>query len=178
MISRRLQIAPVLIGLSLLVLLMMGAVPASSSRLQEATTTETPATQMTPTIVATETFTPTVGAIETVTATITATETASGIAEPTKPAFGKADVDKIFPPGRGQDLLFTGCVNCHPWVPIVLVQGTAERWQRIMKDHRARVGMSADDYAFLTQYLIENFGPDKPVPDNIPPDLLQQWTSY
>jgi hypothetical protein len=187
MVSRSLQVATALAGLTLFVLLVSGAVSPSRGLVQEMTPTETPAETIQTTPVLTETVTATLEATQTVTATLTAgdgatptLEATDGAASPssTPGAFGKAEIDKIFPPGRGQDLVFTGCVNCHPWVPIVLVQGTAERWQRILKDHRARVGMSDDDFAFLTQYLIENFGPDKPVPDYIPPDLLQQWTSY
>jgi hypothetical protein len=37
--------------------------------------------------------------------------------------------------------------------------------------------MSDEDYQILTEYLIENFGPDDPVPE-LPQELLDQWTSY
>ncbi len=178
--SRSLQIATIFVVLIPVVTLSIGAAPLPGNRLQEPTTVGTPLAQPTFTVAATEVLTTTVTPTEGVTPTVAPTEAATEAASPTStpPAFGKAEIDKIFPPGQGQDLVFTGCVNCHPWVPIVLVQGTAERWQRIMKDHKARVGMKEDDYAFLIQYLVDNFGPDKPVPDNIPEDLLMQWTSY
>lgn len=93
--------------------------------------------------------------------------------------FGQADLDKIFPPGRGQDLVFRACNNCHNWVPIAIQQPTKEQWGNILKDHRPRVtGLTDEEFDYLSNYLIENFGPQRPVPDNIPPDLLQQWTSY
>jgi hypothetical protein len=104
---------------------------------------------------------------------------ASATTASSKPgAFTKADVDKIFPPGRGQDLVFRTCVNCHNWVPIVITQMTKEEWERNAKDHRARVGLNDDDFAYLYQYLTENFNPSRPVPTNIPQDLLDSWTSY
>lgn len=93
--------------------------------------------------------------------------------------FGQAELDQIFPPGRGQDLVFRACNNCHNWVPIAISQPTIEQWGNIFRDHRPKVGgLTDEEFAFLEKYLVENFGPHRPPPENIPEDLLLQWTSY
>ena len=93
--------------------------------------------------------------------------------------FGKAELDQIFPPGKGQDLVFRACVNCHNWVPIVMAGFDKEGWQQNMMNHRNRVtGLSDEEFNYLYDYLAQTFPPGHPVPDNIPEDLLKEWTSY
>ncbi len=93
--------------------------------------------------------------------------------------FGQAELDKIFPPGRGQDLVFQACVNCHSWVPIVLAGFDKNAWEQNKLNHRNRVSSLSDaDFNFLYAYLEQTFPAGHPVPTNIPPDLLQGWTSY
>jgi hypothetical protein len=90
----------------------------------------------------------------------------------------KLDMDKIFPPGPGRDLVLNDCTNCHTIAPIVLVQMTREARERWARDHRERVyAMTDEDYKILTEYLIKNVSPGKPVPQ-LPKELLDTWTSY
>ncbi len=99
--------------------------------------------------------------------------------DPTPGKFTREDVDFIFPPGRGQDLVFQGCTGCHNWVPLVISGFDEGAWLQNKINHRERVsGLSDADYDFLYQYLIDTWPPERPIPDIIPQDLLDQWTSY
>src|SRR5262245_12860831 len=51
----------------------------------------------------------------------------------------KVNLDEIFPPGRGRELLLNNCTTCHTFVPIVVLQMTKEAWERNGRDHRGRV---------------------------------------
>jgi hypothetical protein len=91
---------------------------------------------------------------------------------------GTVDLDKIFPPGPGKDLILMGCTGCHSFVPLVIVRFNKEEWERNARDHRDRVSSMSDaDFATVYAYLEANFGPDSTVPD-LPQELLDQWTSY
>jgi hypothetical protein len=97
----------------------------------------------------------------------------------TKAPFTRAQLDKIFPPGKGQDLVFQACNNCHNWVPLLIAQLNKDSWLQNKGGHRERVsGLSDADYNFLYDYLIANVNDKTPIPDNIPQELLDQWTSY
>lgn len=88
------------------------------------------------------------------------------------------DMDEIFPPGEGRDLVLNNCQNCHTWVPIVVLQMNEDEWARWARDHRPRVeALSDEDFDTLYAYLVENFNPDTPVPE-LPEALLNTWTSY
>jgi mono/diheme cytochrome c family protein len=90
----------------------------------------------------------------------------------------KVNMDQIFPPGRGRDLLLNNCTGCHTFVPIVVLQMTKEAWERNSRDHRGRVAALSDaDFRTLYDYLIANFNPNRPVP-KLPKELLDTWTSY
>ena|SRR5712692_4531780 len=88
----------------------------------------------------------------------------------------KVNIDEIFPPGRGRDLVLSNCTTCHTFVPIVVLQMTKEAWERNSRDHRDRVkALSDDDFKTLYEYLVVNFNPDRPVP-TLPKELLDTWT--
>lgn len=88
------------------------------------------------------------------------------------------DMDEIFPDEPGKDLVLNNCQNCHTWVPIVVLQMNEEEWARWAQDHRGRVeALSDEEFDTLYEYLVSNFNPDTPVPD-LPPALLETWTSY
>lgn len=88
------------------------------------------------------------------------------------------DMDAIFPAGEGRDLLLNNCQSCHTWVPVVVLQMAEDEWARWRQDHRARVpGLSDAEFETLYAYLVENFNPDRPVPE-LPPVLLESWTTY
>src|SRR5213078_3077694 len=50
----------------------------------------------------------------------------------------KIDLDKIFPPGPGRELVLGNCQNCHTFAPIVVLQMDKEAWHRNSLDHRER----------------------------------------
>ena len=90
----------------------------------------------------------------------------------------KVDIDKIFPSGKGRDLILNNCTGCHTIVPIVVLQMTRDAWERNSRDHRARVtALSDEEFKTLYEYLIANFNPQRPVPE-LPTALLDTWTSY
>jgi hypothetical protein len=90
----------------------------------------------------------------------------------------KVNLDDIFPPGRGRELVLNNCTTCHTFVPIVVLQLTKEAWERNSRIHRERVpSMSDADFRTLYDYLEASFNPDRPVP-KLPKALLDTWTSY
>ncbi|MFN7920826.1 MAG: hypothetical protein U0Q16_12050 [Bryobacteraceae bacterium] len=95
-----------------------------------------------------------------------------------KEAASKVNLDEIFPPGRGRELVLNNCTTCHTFVPIVILRMSKEAWQRNSRDHRGRVtALSNADFQVLYEYLAANFNPDKPVP-KLPNELMETWTSY
>ena len=95
-----------------------------------------------------------------------------------KTVAAKVNIDEIFPPGDGRDLVLNNCQNCHTFVPIVVLQMDADAWTRNSIDHRERVTTLTDDeFKTLYTYLRANFHPGRPVP-NLPKALLDTWTSY
>lgn len=90
----------------------------------------------------------------------------------------KVNLDEIFPPGEGRDLVLNNCQNCHTFVPIVVLQMDADAWTRNSIDHRERVTSLTDqEFKTLYTYLRANFHPGRPVP-KLPKALLDTWTSY
>ena len=91
---------------------------------------------------------------------------------------GKVDINQIFPPGEGRDLVLNNCQNCHTFVPIVVLQMEEDAWTRNSIDHRERVAQVSDqDFKTMYAYLKANFHPGRPVP-KLPKELLDTWTSY
>ena len=90
----------------------------------------------------------------------------------------KVNLEEIFPPGPGRDLVLENCQNCHTFVPIVVLQMEKDAWQRNSLDHRERVTTLTDEqFKTVYEYLSTNFGPHRPVP-KLPPGLLKTWTGY
>ncbi len=90
----------------------------------------------------------------------------------------KVDLEKIFPPGPGRDLVLSNCQNCHTFVPIVVLSMDADAWRRNSLDHRDRVtSLTDEEFSTLYSYLTTSFPPDHPVPE-LPKELLKTWTSY
>ena len=95
-----------------------------------------------------------------------------------KTVASKVNLDEIFPPGDGRDLVLNNCQNCHTFVPIVVLQMEEDAWTRNSIDHRERVTqVSDDDFKTMYTYLKANFHPGRPVP-KLPKELLDTWTSY
>ena len=90
----------------------------------------------------------------------------------------RVDLDAIFPPGPGRDLLLNNCQTCHTWVPIVILQMDQNAWRRNGLEHRDRVeALGDEEFKVLYDYLSSTFTPDRPVP-TLPPGLLEAWTTY
>ena len=90
----------------------------------------------------------------------------------------RVDMDQIFPPGQGRDLVLNNCQNCHTWVPIVVLRMNETEWARSSMEHRSRVEALEDhDFETLYVYLSSTFTPERPVPE-LPPALLETWTNY
>jgi mono/diheme cytochrome c family protein len=90
----------------------------------------------------------------------------------------KVDLDAIFSAGPGREIVLGSCQNCHTFVPIVILQMDKDAWRRNSLDHRERVATLSDEqFKQAYAYLSENFGPHRPVPQ-LPPELLQSWTTY
>ena len=90
----------------------------------------------------------------------------------------RVNLDEIFPPDPGRDLVLNNCQSCHVWVPIVVLQMDEDGWRRNSLEHRDRVqGLSDEEFETLYDYLSSTFTPDRPVP-TLPPELLGAWTSY
>jgi hypothetical protein len=90
----------------------------------------------------------------------------------------RVNIDEIFPPGPGRDLVLNNCQSCHVWVPIVIMQMDKAAWYRNSLEHRGHVeALSDKEFKILYDYLSSTFTPDRPVPE-LPQELLEAWTSY
>lgn len=79
---------------------------------------------------------------------------------------------------RARELILNNCTNCHAFVPIVLQQFDDASWRGLLDRHRDRVRhLSDDDVEIIHRYLTHNFNMDLPPPE-LPPELLENWTSY
>jgi mono/diheme cytochrome c family protein len=94
------------------------------------------------------------------------------------PGSMRVDIDAIFPEGEGRSLVLNNCQTCHTWVPIVVLQMNEAEWYRSSLEHRGRVqGLNDQEFETLYDYLKASFTPDTPVPE-LPPALLESWTTY
>lgn len=90
----------------------------------------------------------------------------------------EVDMNKLFPPGKGRDLVLDNCMNCHSMAPIVVAQKTRGEWTQLGASHRdAAAQLSDAQYNQLLEYLIATFNPNHPVPE-LPEELLSGWTNY
>jgi mono/diheme cytochrome c family protein len=85
----------------------------------------------------------------------------------------KVDLNKVFPPGEGRDLVLSNCVACHSFVCSVRGQRPAGHWETVKIGHRAKVPALNDaDFDALFAYLTANFNDTKPEPE-LPEALLK-----
>ena len=90
----------------------------------------------------------------------------------------KLDMNVLFPPGKGRDLVLDNCMNCHSMAPIVVAQKTRGEWEQLGASHRGTTARLSDEqYKQLLEYLIATFNPSHPVPQ-LPEELLSGWTNY
>ena len=79
-----------------------------------------------------------------------------------------------------RDVILNNCTTCHTFVPIVMQSFDGDGWRGLLVRHvqNGRVDqLSEDRIEILRLYLAENFNGDLPPPD-LPPALLETWTSY
>lgn len=90
----------------------------------------------------------------------------------------KVNMNELFPPGKGRDLVLDNCMNCHSMAPIVVAQKTRGEWMQLGSSHRGNAASLSDEqYNQLLEYLIVTFNPSHPVPQ-LPEELLSGWTNY
>jgi len=88
------------------------------------------------------------------------------------------NINDVFPEGAGRDLVLDNCQSCHVLVPILVLPLDEAAWYRSSLEHRERVeGLTDNEFETLYQYLESNFTPDRPTPE-LPPALLDSWTTY
>lgn len=77
-----------------------------------------------------------------------------------------------------RELVLNHCTACHTFVPIVMQQFEPAGWEGLLDRHRDRVGHLDDEQvATIQAYLAANFNPEQEPPE-LPPELLENWTSY
>jgi hypothetical protein len=77
-----------------------------------------------------------------------------------------------------RELILQNCTSCHSFVPIVLQQFDPDGWAALFERHRPRVPQLSDSQIqAMSGYLAANFNAAIPPPE-LPPELLQNWTSY
>ncbi len=77
----------------------------------------------------------------------------------------KLDLDAIFPPGNGRDLVLNNCTVCHTFLRFVVGQRTKDQWEYVRRDMRGKVSQLSDqDVDTLFAYLEANFNETQPVP--------------
>ena len=88
------------------------------------------------------------------------------------------NMDELFPPGEGRELVLQYCTNCHTITPILLTRFDADGWKSHRANHQSRVpGLTDAQADILWAYLTEHFNPSRPIPE-LPEEMLQTWTSY
>ncbi|MBI4787422.1 MAG: 4Fe-4S binding protein [Chloroflexi bacterium] len=96
----------------------------------------------------------------------------------------KVNMEAIFPPGEGRDLVLWNCMRCHSFVRIVVGHhthshgteaGRDTHWDthRILHGHRL-VHLAEEERDQLYAYLKENFNDKKPAP-KLPSWLREYW---
>jgi len=93
--------------------------------------------------------------------------TATSVPATAAPSGGpaKLNLDEIFPPGEGKDLIMNNCGSCHSWVCAVILQRSAEHWETARAAHLGlTAALSEEQIDTLWAYLAENFNDTKPEP--------------
>jgi hypothetical protein len=105
------------------------------------------------------------------------TPTGQATASSSGGASRKLDIDALLPPGPGRELVLQYCVNCHNIAPIILARKTHDEWEYHRKDHTGRLAITQEEWDTIYNYLETYLTPDRPIPE-LPPELLNDWTSY
>ena len=79
---------------------------------------------------------------------------------------------------EARSIILNNCTTCHTFVPIVLMQNDSGAWTGLLERHRDRaVRLSDEEFETIREYLAANFNEDLEPPE-LPPALLDTWTSY
>ena len=81
---------------------------------------------------------------------------------------------------KARDLLLNNCTVCHTFVPIVMQQFDSNGWNSLLERHVAAARtnqLASKDITVIHDYLAANFNGKLPPPE-LPPALLETWTSY
>ena len=81
---------------------------------------------------------------------------------------------------QAREVILNNCTTCHTFVPIVMQGFDENGWRGLLTRHveNGRVSqVPAEQIENLRVYLAENFNGDEPPPE-LPPELMQTWTSY
>ena len=73
--------------------------------------------------------------------------------------------ENYLPDGAGRDLILQACVQCHDLRNTVTQRKNTTAWKRTVDEMIWRgAPLMADETAIVTKYLVDSFGPDKPIP--------------
>ena len=76
--------------------------------------------------------------------------------------------EDYLPDGQGRDLVLAACVQCHDLRNTVMQRKTATSWRRTVDEMIWRgAPLMVDEAGTVTRYLVESFGPDKPIPEKL-----------
>ena len=81
---------------------------------------------------------------------------------------------------EARQIILNNCTVCHTFAPIVMQQWTEGEWRGLLDRHvgGGRVDqLSAEQVDTIHAYLAANFNEELPPPE-LPPALLETWTSY
>ena len=81
---------------------------------------------------------------------------------------------------EARHLITNNCTLCHTFVPIVMQQFDSDGWNGLLDRHvmNGRADqLGPEQIAAIHDYLAANFNGELPPPE-LPPELLQTWTSY
>jgi hypothetical protein len=76
--------------------------------------------------------------------------------------------ENYLPDGAGRDLILQTCVQCHDLRNTVAQRKTPAAWKRTVDEMIWRgAPLMSDEAEIITKYLVESFGPDKPIPNEL-----------
>jgi len=76
--------------------------------------------------------------------------------------------ESYLPAGKGRDLVFQACVQCHDLRNTVSQRKTAAGWKRTVDEMIWRgAPLMADEAETVTKYLASSFAPDKPISEEL-----------
>jgi len=76
--------------------------------------------------------------------------------------------ENYFPNGKGRELIFQACVQCHELRNTISQRKTAAGWKRTVDEMIWRgAPLMVDEAETVTKYLASSFGPGRPVPPEL-----------